>query len=157
MHNICSLGYERLQMLLRKCQGHLSFSERVWNEDGECVTLRWEVITCFSKAADYVNFTGHSLLGHSIFFYPLCLCDTKRLVMSPEVSGVEMCIKGCDAQEKQINGCCRQWLGVARWHRDEASCAQSNYYNGNVSPGRQSLYLFRGAIMTEYAVGCTSW
>lgn len=78
MHQVCGLASERLQRLLRKCQGHLCGSKRVWNEDGECVTLRWEVITGSSKAADYVNFTGHSLLGHNIF-YPLRLCDTLTL------------------------------------------------------------------------------
>lgn len=75
MHMICSMAYERLQRLLRKCQDHLCCSKRVWNEDAECVTSRWEVITGSSKAADYVNFTGHSLLGHYIF----CLCDTLTL------------------------------------------------------------------------------
>lgn len=78
-------GYERFQRLLRKCQGHLCCSKRVWNEDGECVTLRWEVITGSSKAADYVNFTGHSLVGHCIF-YLLCLCDT--LTLGNESRGV---------------------------------------------------------------------
>lgn len=28
-----------------------------------------EVITGSSAAADYVNFTGHSLLGHNFFFF----------------------------------------------------------------------------------------
>lgn len=68
----------RLQRLLRKCQGHLCCSKRVWNEDGECVTLRWEVITGSSNAADYVNFTGHSLVGHHILYH-LRHCDTLTL------------------------------------------------------------------------------
>lgn len=78
MHKICSLAYERLQRLLRKCQGHLCCSKRVWNEDGECVTLRWEVITGSSKAAHYVSFTGHSLVGQ-YNFYPVRLCNTLTL------------------------------------------------------------------------------
>lgn len=78
MHRIRTLASKRPERLLRKCQGHLCCSKRVWNEDGKCVTLRWEVITGSSKAADYDNFTGHSLLGHNIF-YPLHLCDTFTL------------------------------------------------------------------------------
>lgn len=55
----------------------------------ESVSLRREVITGPSKAADYVNFTGHSLLGHapplphslplSLFFFFEILFDTFTL------------------------------------------------------------------------------
>lgn len=144
MHKICSLAYERLQRLLRKCQGHLCCSKRVWNEDGECVTLRWEVITGSSKAAHYVSFTGHSLVVHYIFFTP------QDLVMSPEVSGVQMCIKICDAREQQLNGCRWRWLDATRWRQDVTSCARSHCNNHSPPPGTLSLYVFMCGRMTEY-------
>lgn len=133
-----SLPYERLQGLLRKCQDHLCCSKRVWNEDGECVTLPWEVITGSSKPADYVNFTGHSLLGHHIFYLPH-LRDTSRLGNESTSVLLQMHIKSCGAREQRLHGCRSRWLDVARWYRDNASCAQSQHHNH--SPSRHIVTL----------------
>lgn len=78
MHKFCSQPHDSLQRPLRKCQGHLCCSKRVWNEDGEYVTLRWEVITGSSKAAHHVSFTGHSLVASRVS-YSHCLCDILTL------------------------------------------------------------------------------
>lgn len=85
----------------------------------ESVSLRREVITGPSKAADYVNFTGHSLLGHAPplppFPHPpplsLSLLNSSLTpslsIMSPEESQVQMCIKSRDKQHSQMAcGCC---------------------------------------------------
>lgn len=45
-----------------------------------------EVITGSSAAADYVNFTGHSLLGHNFFFYVFCLGES--FAFGNELTGV---------------------------------------------------------------------
>lgn len=142
MHKICSLAYERLQRLLRKCQGHLCCSKRVWNEDGECVTLRWEVITGSSKAADYVNFTGHSLLGHYIF-YPLRLCDTLTLgnecksVLSSNVHEELWCSETtASTMQPDGSGMLLHVLGVA------------GTITLSLSPGRLSLHVFMCGVMT---------
>lgn len=101
---------KRLQRLLGNCQCHLCFSKRVWNEDGGYVTLWCEVITGFSKAEDYVSFTGHSLVGHYIFLPPSSSVTPQHLVMSPQVSWVQMSIKRCDAGGKQQSQSC--WLMI---------------------------------------------
>lgn len=104
MQQIRRPSYERLQRLLWKCQGHLCCSMRVWNEDGECVTLPWEVITGSSKAADHVNFTGHSLVGHYICYSP-GLHDT--LAPGNECrSGPSLNVLCCDVGEWQQR---RRW------------------------------------------------
>lgn len=80
----------------------------------ESVSLRREVITGPSKAEDYVNFTGHSLLGHAPpmpphpFSFPSFLSISQSLsVMSLEESQVQMCIKSRHKQHSQMAcDCC---------------------------------------------------
>lgn len=48
------------------------------------------------KAADYVNFPSHSLLGHNMF-YLLHLCDT--FTLGNESRSVQIYTKSCNAHK----------------------------------------------------------
>lgn len=74
-----------------------------------------------------------TVLWVTTFFILFVSVTPQHLVMSPEVSGVQICIKSCDAQEQQLNGCRRRWSDAARWHQDVASCARSERNNHSLS------------------------
>ncbi len=93
-----------------------------------------------------------TVLWVTTFFIIFVSVTPQHLVMSLEVSGVQIRIKSCDAREQQLNGRRWRWSDAARWHQDVASCARSQRNNHSLSPGRLSLYVFVCGVMTEYTL-----